>query len=278
MIYADLHTHTTCSDGTFSPEGLVSLARLRGLKVIAITDHDTIDGIGPAITAGEYYDIDVLPGVELSCEYNGCEVHLLGYFIDVKNPDLLSILSRQRLRRERRMEEMVYKLSQAGIKISFSSVLRLAEGGVVGRPHLAKLLVGKGYASDLKQVYRDFIGYHSPYYVATERLPLGEAIDVIVSSGGLPVLAHPVFISTKAFAEIIKDFSFWGIEVYYPEHSPRFISQLEAIAREKSLTCTGGSDFHGAAKKEDYLGRVGLTEQQAKVILELEICNAESLR
>ncbi len=268
MIFCDMHTHTSCSDGTYAPDALVSLAKLRGLSMIAITDHDTVDGIERAREVAPYYALDVVSGVELSCEYMGSEVHLLGYFIDVGNSDLLSVLAKQRMRRRNRMDEMVARLRDAGLSISLDMVLENARGGVVGRPHLARVLIDRGYARDIREVYSRFIGYDCPYYVPTRRLNLGEAVEVIIAAGGLPVLAHPIFVASRLLPRIVDDFPLWGIEVYYPEHNPRFVLELESLAREKGLACTGGSDFHGSAKKEDFLGRVGLTKEQAKAVFD----------
>ncbi len=268
MIFCDMHTHTSCSDGTYAPDALVSLARLRGLSMIAVTDHDTVDGIERAQEVAPYYGVEVVPGVELSCEYMDSEVHLLGYFIDIENGDLLGVLARQRMRRRDRMDEMVARLRKAGLQISLDMVLDYAKGGVVGRPHLAMALIDKGYARDIREVYSRFIGYDCPYYVPTKRLALEEAVEVIIAAGGLPVLAHPIFVASRLLPRILDSFPLWGIEVYYPEHNPRFVLELEALAQERGLACTGGSDFHGSAKKEDFLGRVGLTEDQAKALFD----------
>ncbi len=267
-IIADLHTHSNFSDGTFSPEGLVSLAKLRGLSVIAVTDHDTTDGIDLAIKAGKYYGVEVIAGVELSCEYNGVEIHVLGYFIDTTSSELQSLLNQQKLYRRERMGEIISRLNKDGIKLSLENVTSYAKGGVVGRPHLASVLIKQGYAKNLQDVYKRFIGKHCPYYVPTRRLKISEAIEIIRSSSGLPVLAHPIFVPEELLIELLENFAFWGIETYYPEHSVRFISYLESLAQQFSLVKTGGSDFHGSAKKEDFLGKIGLKQAQLKPLLE----------
>ncbi len=267
LVFADLHTHSHFSDGTLSPSGVISLAKLRGISVLALTDHDTTEGIEEAVRAGEYYGVQVIPGVELSCEYDGIEVHILGYFIDLTNAELQRALDRQRGRRRDRMDQMLQRLSEAGIRISLDEVLGLARFGVVGRPHLAQVLVRKGYVRDLRSAYDLYIGHNRPYYVPTLRMDVYEAIDLIRSAGGLPVLAHPVFIPSRILPELLSRFAFWGMEVIYPEHPPRFVEQLRALAREKGLAITGGSDFHGSAKKEDYLGRVGLSQEEYEVLL-----------
>ncbi len=261
VVFADLHTHSYFSDGTMSPSGLISLAKLRGISVIALTDHDTTDGVKEAQEAGGYYGVEVIPGVELSCEYDGIEVHVLGYFIDVNSEDLQWILTRQKDRRRDRMEQMIERLTKIGIRVSLDEVLDLAGGGVVGRPHLAQLLVRKGYVKDLPTAYKIYIGHDRPYYVPTLRMDVSEAVEVIRYSGGLPVLAHPVFIPSQLLPDLLSRFPFWGVEVFYPEHSPRYIERLNLMVREMGLVATGGSDFHGSAKKEDYLGRVGLSKE-----------------
>ncbi len=267
IVFADLHTHSYFSDGTLSPAGLVSLAKLRGIEVLALTDHDTTDGIKEAQEAGSYYGVQIVPGVELSCEYDGIEVHVLGYFVDVDSEDLQQVLSRQRSRRKDRMAHMLEKLAKAGLKISLDEVLDLAQFGVVGRPHLAQVLLRRGYVRDLRSAYDLYIGHNRPYYVPTLRMDVSEAVDLIRRSGGLPVLAHPIFIPSRILPDLLSQFLFWGIEVMYPEHPSRFVEQLRDIAESKGLAITGGSDFHGAAKKEDYLGRVGLSKEEYEALM-----------
>ncbi len=260
LVFADLHMHSLFSDGTHSPEGLVSLAKLRGLSAVALTDHDTVAGLERAERACEYYGLSFVPGVEFSCEYDGVEVHILGYFVDAESSDLGQVLSRQQMRRQRRMQEMVSRLNRDGFSVSCEEVFAKAHHGVVGRPHLAAVLLEKGYVPSLERAYKDLIGYHCPYYVPTLRMDVSEAIEVITASGGLPVLAHPIFVPSRLVGRILDSFAFWGVEVFYPEHGERFVEELLVLCKEKGLFPTGGSDFHGSAKKQDFLGKVGMPQ------------------
>ncbi len=259
-MYADLHTHTTRSDGTYSPKGLVSLAALKGLKAIAITDHDTTSAIEEAMAVADYYNVKIIPGVELSCEHSGSEVHLLGYFLDEENERLKEVLAIQRRRRIMRMEKMVGKLRESGFSIRLDDVFRRAEGGVVGRPHLASELLAKGYISDLRLAYKKYIAPGRPFYVPPMRLDLNEAVSLLHDCGAIAVLAHPVFLPSDVLSNIISNVCIDGIEVYYPDHSLAFRERLLEAASQKGFIVTGGSDFHGERKASNWFGKVGMTE------------------
>ncbi len=257
MIISDLHLHTYFSDGTLSPKAVVSLAKLRGLEVISITDHDTIDGVSEAIEAGKYYGVDVVSGVELSCEWQGLEVHILGYGIDIRNSELLSVLETRKTYRRKRLLEMLERLKDFGINISEEEVLSMAKGSA-GRPHLAMVMLKKGIISSLREAYEKFIGKEAACYIPPKRMNVAEAVDLIRKASGVAVIAHPVFIPRQLLIDIIQKVPIWGLEVYYPEHSQRLVFEFMSICNEWGLIPTGGSDFHGEAKEQDYLGKVGL--------------------
>ncbi len=268
MVYADLHTHTTMSDGTYSPKGLVSLAALRGLKAIAITDHDTISGIEEARAVEDYYGVKVISGVELSCEHMDSEVHLLGYFLESADEELKQILAIQRRRRIARMEQMIDKMRNAGFSIQLEDVFRRAKGGVIGRPHLASELLAKGYIDNLKTAYQKYIAPGRPFYVPPMRLELSRAVSMLHNSGAVAILAHPVFLPSQVFRNIIENIHIDGIEVYYPEHSASFQEMLLSICMEKGLSITGGSDFHGERKAFDSFGKIGMSEKLFEDMIE----------
>lgn len=240
----DLHAHTDCSDGTLSPSALIEEAVWKGLSAIAVTDHDSVSGIREASAKGYELSIEVISGVEISCEFNGLECHILGYCID--DLELISkILHPIIAKRRERMREMVDRINFLGMKLTYSEVEEQAPGEAIGRPHLARALVKKGYVKTIGQAFERYIGDGCSACVEKGRLAVQEAISTIHASGGLAVLAHPnindVLLSLPSFLQDGID----GLEVYYPTHSPEFVSLLESLALQHHLVMTGGSDFHG---------------------------------
>lgn len=243
---ADLHLHTTASDGRLEPQELVSLAVKVGLDVIAITDHDSIDGIGPAIAAARHYNsLTVIPGVELSADVPKGEVHLLGYFIDYTDSDLANTLDELRDSRQGRALRMIAKLSELGMEIQSQRVLELAQGGSVGRPHIAQALLESGYVDSLAEAFDKYIGRNGPAYAEREKMTPVESVKLISAARGLPVLAHPANIEDldDLVAELIKA-GLIGIEVYYAKYTLEIIKRLLKIAEHYKLITTGGSDYH----------------------------------
>ncbi len=243
---ADLHLHTTASDGRLEPRELVSLAVKVGLDVIAITDHDTIDGVRPALAAAEAFpSLMVVPGVEINTDVPHGEVHVLGYFIDYTDEKLAVALQRLRDARSERAQGMIAKLSKLGMNIDWQRVLELAQGGSIGRPHVARALFEKGYVSSEKEAFDKYIGHDGPAYVERYKLLPVEAVRLITDAQGLPVLAHPADIGDLTeLVPKLKAVGLVGIEVYYGGYSSDVIAKLLKVANKYDLIPTGGTDYH----------------------------------
>lgn len=255
--HADLHIHTHFSDSTSSPEEVIEQAYQNQLSAIAIADHDTVDGICPTIEAAKKYDIEVISAVELSTEYNGKDVHMLGYLFDYTDIALLKKISMMQDTRVERMEEMIDKLKALGIdNISLEEVCSLAESKSVGRPHLAHVLVEKGWVKTIKQAFDKYLAEGKPGYVPKFKQSPMEAIKIIHDAGGIISMAHPM---ATRMDEIIPELVRSGmdaIEVYYPNTPKNIIEFYEGIAKKHNLLMTGGSDAHGDAKKHTYVGKM----------------------
>jgi 3',5'-nucleoside bisphosphate phosphatase len=246
----DLHSHSICSDGTQTPAELVQEAKRRGLTFLSLTDHDTVAGLTEAKAEGERIGVTIIPGVELSAERNGKEAHILGYFIDDQNTDLLRDLAEFAALRPIRIERMVEKLQSLGIKIELERVREIAGPGTIGRPHVARALVELGYADDVKDAFDQLIAPGRPGFVPRQKITADQAVTAIARGGGLPVLAHPY--STKAVEETLDELvvmGLVGLEVYYGEYSLEEREALRKIADHWNLIPTGGSDWHGPSAR-----------------------------
>lgn len=242
---ADLHIHTIFSDGSLTPLDIVKLASQKGLYSISITDHDTVDGIKPAMDNGKVFDIIVIPGIEISCQFHNEEIHLLGYFIDFQNQELLQMLNMFKESRESRGKKIVEKLNNLGLYISLEEVIEIAGDGVVGRPHIAKALVNNNYVTSIQEAFDKYLDNDKPAYVDRYRPTLKQGIEIIHNSGGAAVIAHPGLIkNTNAIIEAIK-YGVDGIEAIHSKHSTEEVLKYSKIARENDLVITGGTDFHG---------------------------------
>jgi hypothetical protein len=243
----DLHLHTTASDGKHKPEEMVHLAAKRGLEVIAITDHDSVDGIPAALEAAKNYpSLRVIPAVELSTDIPRGEIHVLGYFIDYKNAEFLAKLEGMQDSRVNRARRMVEKLNNLGVKITWERVQEIAGGGAIGRPHVAQAMLEKGYIKSMQEAFSGYIGHRGPAYVDRTKLTPADAVQLIIKADGLPVLAHPLT-SGDVEATIIelKAAGLVGMEVYYASYSDEEITPLLGLAEKYSLIATGGTDYHG---------------------------------
>jgi predicted metal-dependent phosphoesterase TrpH len=245
-VKADLHVHTTASDGRLEPKEIVSLAISLGLDVIAITDHDTIDGIVPALNAvPSSASLIVIPGVEINTDVARGEVHVLGYFIDYTDKRLMAILQKLRDSRLQRAQKMVAKLADLGMKIDWQRVSELAQGGTIGRPHISQALLEKGYVSSEKEAFDKYIGHNGPAYVERYKLLPVEVVKLILEAQGLPVLAHPADIADlNDIMPKLKAAGLIGLEVYYRDYGPDIIGKLAKLARQYDLIPTGGTDYH----------------------------------
>jgi len=254
----DLHSHSTASDGTLAPAEVVRLAVDRGLSALALTDHDTIDGIAEASAEANRLGLDFLPGIEISAEYpHPGTLHLLGYGIDPQSSILRDMTKTLLEGRDNRNPKIIDKLQKLNVAITMDEVEREAGGNVVGRPHIAAILMRKGYVGSIKQAFDKYLAPGGLAYFDKERLSPVKAIGMILESGGLPVLAHPIQLRYQNDAQLervvkdLLDVGLAGIEVIHSDHDAKLIAQYSALADRFGLIKTGGSDFHGANKKVD---------------------------
>ncbi len=255
---ADLHVHTYLSDGTFSPQQVLETAHKLGLSCIGITDHDSIDGIEPAMELAGSYGIEVIPGVELTAEADDNEVHIIGYFIDWKDKVFQAKLKLICQARVQTIEKMIAKLAELGIEIDAREVFEFAGPGSVGRLHLAQVMYKKGYVQSTNEAFQKYIRNRGPCYVKKYTLSPKEAIRMIRSIGGIPILAHPHLLKKdELIFEFIKD-GLQGIEVYHSDHPDPATLHYKEFAVKHGLLITGGSDCHGLGKGKVLMGKVRL--------------------
>lgn len=265
MKYIDLHVHSICSDGTFTPEELVDLAIANDLVAFALTDHDTVDGVERAINAAKDRHIEVIPGVELSCEYiitptRRKEIHILGYRLDWKQKDLCEALVAVANERDERNRKMCENLSAAGYPIDYPSLVKRFGNTILTRAHFARFLLEKGAIPSIDSAFKKILAQDGPYFVMREYLTPQKAIDLIKKAGGIPVLAHPL-IYKMSVTEIrnmiaeLKEYGLQGIEAMYSRNHGTDEAFVRKLADEYGLFITGGSDFHGTNKPDIELGR-----------------------
>ena len=247
MSKVDLHIHTTISDGRFSPAEVVHKAAELGLAIIALADHDTVDGIVPALEAAKKFpQLRIIPAVEVSTDVPSGEVHVLGYFIDYTSQELAETLVRFRDSRERRAQGMVTKLAGLGIQIDWQRVREIAGDGSIARPHIAQAMLEKGYISSIKEAFDKYITRDGPAYVGREKLTPADAVALIVRTQGLPVMAHPFTVpDPEAMIIEMKAAGLVGLEAYYNGYTTDEINRLVSLADRHGLIATGGSDYHG---------------------------------
>jgi predicted metal-dependent phosphoesterase TrpH len=256
----DLHTHTTFSDGTLTPSRLVEEAAAIGLTAVAVTDHDTVDGLPEAIAAGRRAGIEVVPGVEINLEHDRVTMDVLGYFLAGEpTGELRGELAELRAYRDERNARMLERLAELGMPLDPADLAAAAENGTVGRPHLGEAMVRRGYVSSIAEAFKLYLRRGAPAWVDRRRLALGHALRLLRASGGLPVLAHPGIIRTDAagLERIVRDAAragLAGIECFHPSHDEAMVAACLALARRYALVPTGGSDFHGSVKPEASLG------------------------
>lgn len=259
----DLHVHTTASDGTCSPGEVIQLAQKEGLAAIAITDHDTLSGAKEGVEIGERVGFEVIPGVELSTDLNGTDVHVLGYLI--RDFEVIEgVLDQMQRLRMSRAERMVEKLRRLGVGIDMEDVLREAKGDSVGRPHIAAAMVKRGAVGSVREAFELYIGDGKPAYIPKPKLTPSQAVELILESGGVPVLAHPGLTNMDKLIPKLAEGGLRGIEVHYPEHTEGQRRLYLSIARRYKLIPTGGSDFHGEVKPELRLGCVSVGYEVVK--------------
>ena len=264
--YADLHLHTVYSDGEYTPESIIQRALSENFRAIAITDHDTVEGISHVLEkAGE--TLEIIPGVELSSEserpasQGGEEIHIIGLFIDYNNPTLLKTLKGLSLGRRERMSEMLKKLAEMGMPIKMEEVEKFTTKDIMGRLHLAQTMEMKSYVKNTTEAFDKFIGNGKPAYVIRRRPSLQKAISLIKEVGGIPILAHPHLLRDKSIIPYLVEEGIEGIEVYYVDHGRNPSSKFIEIAKKHNLLISGGSDCHGIPKGKIFLGKVKVPYQ-----------------
>ena len=253
----DLHVHTTVSDGTYSPREIVLKSRELGLTTIGICDHDTIDGVPLAQEASRGTELEVIPGVEISVDASGWEVHILGYYVDHTRPALVEELTRSRKSRLQRARRMLSRLESLGVSLSWERVLQIASDGVVGRPHIAMALEEARFVESTQEAFDRYLGRGRPAYVSRAKMTTARALRLVREADGVPVLAHPWTV-TRLVPDLV-DQGLAGLEAYYTGYTSSMVSNLVALADEHGLVCTGGSDFHGLTVLPDsHLGGVSV--------------------
>jgi len=266
MKRLDLHLHTTFSDGSLPPAEVIKLAQHANVTALAITDHDTVDGIPEALSAGREVGIEIIPGIEISSRWRGAEVHILGYFIDWMDAGLQERLAQYRATRDDRNPRIVEKLNELGIDITYAEVAALAGPASVGRPHIARVLMNKHYVTSAKEAFDRYLADGAAACVPRDLPDPAEAITVIHAAGGVPVLAHPSWLDRSEgivpLCKELKSAGLAGIEVHYSTHRPEQTSHYLNVAKQLDLLVTGGSDFHGVTKPDI---EVGLGRGQLKV-------------
>lgn len=247
---ADLHTHSTVSDGLLSPTELVREAVRLGLSAIALTDHDTVDGLAEAEREAERLGVEFLPGLELSTRDSSGEIHLLGYGVDRDDPALLDTLREFANLRARRLDRMVEQLNASGIELDPERVRALAGGGTAGRPHVARALIEAGYVADTTEGFRRFLSPGQPGFVPRPKISTEDGINLVRAAGGVPTIAHPLEIpELEAVLGRLVPRGLLGLEAIYGEYGDRDRAALARVADRWELIATGGSDFHGHAFK-----------------------------
>ncbi len=258
----DLHTHSNCSDGTYSVKELMDYAHEKNLAAIALTDHDTVDGLDEASSyvKEKYPDMELVPGIEFSTDEEGKDVHIVGLYIDHHNTEFTGKLQQFIDSRTERNKKMCRKLTEeAGIPIPYEELVSSFPGAVLTRAHYAKFMVDRGFVRSRNEVFDKYIGDNCPYFVDREKISPEEAISYVLEAGGVPVLAHPIlyhFSDRKldALVERLKGAGLKGIEAIYSTYSPSEERQIKALAEKYELLISGGSDFHGANKPRIDLG------------------------
>lgn len=251
----DLHVHSNKSDGTFSPRELVDYAHQKGLNAFALTDHDTIDGVNEAKEYAKvnYPELEVIPGVELSTEYNGRDVHIVGLYINVNSPTLTEHLQQFIDSRELRNEKMCALLRDHGFDITYDALKEAFPGAIITRAHYARYMLNKGYIKSIKEAFERYVGDHCPCFVPREKVTPSQAVNLILEAGGVPVLAHPILYGfgnehLDLLVSTLKEQGLVGIEAIYSTYTPADERQIRSLAEKYNLLLSGGSDFHGENK------------------------------
>jgi predicted metal-dependent phosphoesterase TrpH len=249
----DLHSHTLHSDGDRSPEQLLAEAAKAGVRVLSVTDHDTISGIRECEEAAARHGVRLIPGIELSCELHGREVHVLGHFLDPASPALGKLAHGMLAERRERMERMVKRAQEQGLRdVTFERVVAASGGENLGRPHLARALVDCGHAASIKDAFEKFLKTRGPLWVDRRRLSIAEAIEIVRGAGGTTSVAHPGANGvTRQELRVMAEQGLDAVEAWHPEHPPNQAEAFERWAAELKMLVTAGSDYHGPTVQPD---------------------------
>jgi len=251
----DLHSHTTASDGTLRPGALVAEAVRRGVRVLAVTDHDTTDGLAEAIEAAKRYPpLTIVPGIEINCDVEGAEIHILGYCMDYAAEWFQDFCRAQREERRARVHRIAQRLAALGLPIDVERVLALVREGSAGRPHVARVMVERGYVKTVREAFDRYLAAGKPAHVPRTKLSPEDAVRLLRRAAGVPVFAHPGLSDRDALIPSLVAAGLMGIECYYAEHSPAQRGAYVDLCRQHGLVATGGSDFHGPTVRAGSLG------------------------
>lgn len=268
MGLIDLHSHSTASDGVLSPQELIDFAHKSDISVVALTDHDTLEGLPTATAEAARVGIQFVPGVEITAHVDDLEVHILGHFVDPHNPPLAEFLASSRRDRIERVHRMIDKLWALGLPMDADEVLSLAPGCSVGRPHVAQAMIKRGYVASVKGAFDRYLTGGKPAYVERSRIPAPTVISAIKAAGGMASLAHPGEYGQDRIIPFLVQHGLDGLEVYHPEHDTEAIFRYERIRLDYGLLAVGGSDYHGTGGLRSIgLGRPALPEIRFEQLL-----------
>ncbi len=253
--WVDMHVHTTNSDGLLTPTQVVMKAKEADLKAVGIVDHDTLDGIEEAYLTGKRWGVEIVPGIELSSQWDGNDIHIIGYYCDSSHPKIVDYIEKFIKKRYNRAKKMVQILNTMGINISMKDVVAEAKGKCIGRPHVATVLLEKGYISSYQEAFIKYIGYHSKAYVEKFKISPESAIALISEVGGLSFIAHPPkHLSIEKLFDFVKA-GLDGIEIIHPRLNDRDTRRFQEFANNYNLLISGGSDCHGRNKENISIGK-----------------------
>lgn len=255
MKYADLHVHTYYSDSTFSPKQVIDIAHEKGIDVIGITDHDCFGGIDEACACAKEYNIEIVPGIEISAiTDDDKEIHILGYYLDRKDEDFLKKLEIIYASRIERVYLVTKLLQEKGLDIEAQDIFNIVGKGTISRLHIARAIYEKGFVRSLGAAFKKYIGVNAPCYLPHMKISPQETIESILAAGGVPVIAHPITMNDDSLISELVDYGLKGIEVFHTNHSVSDEKKYKKIAKQFGLIMTGGSDCHGDAKRNVLLG------------------------
>jgi predicted metal-dependent phosphoesterase TrpH len=241
----DLHSHTTASDGVLAPRDLVRLAARHGVRVLAVTDHDSTSGLAEAKAEATEHGIEIVPGLEINCDVPGAEIHVLGYCVDWQAEWFQAFLTEQRAERTARVHRMVERLTELGLPLTAAEVFAICKEGSPGRPHVAQAMIKRGYVKSVREAFDRYLRTNGPANVPRRRLSPADAVGVIRRANGVPVFAHPGLANRDEMIPELVEAGLAGIETFYPEHSAGQIEAYLTLCRRHGLVATGGSDYHG---------------------------------